>query len=185
MPKPGLRRILLAAALALCSALALAAPPLSKHDIVREPLRLPVTLDDGQHFVLEAFVARPAAAGRFPLALLTHGTPRQAAQRQRMAAVQMSFQAEELARRGYVAVAVMRRGYGTSEGAWAESSGRCEAPDHERAARESARDLRAALRALSRRPEIDRERMIVIGQSAGGIGTVALAADPPPGLKAV
>jgi dienelactone hydrolase len=102
-----------------------------------------------------------------------------------MSAAQMSFQAEELARRGYVAVVVMRRGYGTSHGTWDESSGRCDAADHERAARESARDLRAALRTLRTRPEIDATRVIVIGQSAGGIGTLALAADPPPGLVAV
>jgi dienelactone hydrolase len=102
-----------------------------------------------------------------------------------MSAAQMSFQAEELARRGYAAVVVMRRGYGTSEGSFYESSGRCESADHERAARESARDLRAALRALASHPQVDATRTIVIGQSAGGIGTLALAADPPPGLKAV
>jgi hypothetical protein len=77
-----------------------------------------------------------------------------------MSAAHLSFQAEELARRGYVAVVVMRRGFGTSQGSWKESSGRCEAADHERAARESARDLRAALQALLARPDVDGSRAL-------------------------
>jgi dienelactone hydrolase len=79
----------------------------------------------------------------------------------------------------------MRRGYGASQGGFYESSGRCDAADHERAARESARDLRAALRSLATHPEVDATRTLAIGQSAGGIGTLALAADPPAGLQAV
>lgn len=175
----------LAAVLALVSAVAAAAPALPRSALVREPLRLPVVLDRGQAVELEALLVKPAGSGRLPLALLTHGSPRAADARRRMSAAQLSFQAEELARRGYVAVVVMRRGFGTSEGAWQESSGRCEAADHERAARESARDLRAALHALARRPDVDPARVVAIGQSAGGIGTVALSADPPAGLRAV
>ncbi|MCC6535561.1 MAG: dienelactone hydrolase family protein [Burkholderiales bacterium] len=178
-------RLAAAALLGLVSLPLAAASPVPKSAILHEPLRLAVVLGDGAAFELEALRVKPEVAGRLPLAILTHGSPREAQARRRMSAGHMSFQAEELARRGYVAVVVMRRGYGTSEGAWAESSGRCESPDHERAARESARDLRAALLALVRMPDVDPERVIVIGQSAGGIGTVALAADPPAGLKAV
>ncbi len=39
-------------------------------------------------------------------------------------------------------------------------------------------------RILSHRPDIDPTRMIGIGVSAGGFATVALTADPPPGLIA-
>jgi dienelactone hydrolase len=176
---------LLALALALASPLAAAAPAVPRSALVREPLRLPVVLDGGQAVELEALLVRPAGDERLPLALLTHGSPRAADARRRMSAAQLSFQAEELARRGYVAVVVMRRGFGSSEGRWQESSGRCEAPDHERAARESARDLRAALQALAKRPDVDAARIVAIGQSAGGIGTLALSADAPPGLRAV
>jgi dienelactone hydrolase len=162
-----------------------AAPAIPRTDIERKPMRLLAIFEGGAATELEALLVKPAAEARYPLALITHGSPRQSQARRRMSAAQMSFQAEELARRGYVAVVVMRRGYGTSEGSFYESSGRCDAADHERAARESARDLRAALRALASHPQVDATRTIVIGQSAGGIGTVALAADPPPGLQAV
>jgi dienelactone hydrolase len=180
-----LKRFLIVLALSMAAMPALPAAPIARSDIERKPMRLPVVFAGGGAIELEALMVKPSAAGRYPLALLTHGSPRQGEARRRMSAAQMSFQAEELARRGYVAVVVMRRGYGTSEGAWEESSGRCERADHERAARESARDLRAALNALRELPEVDAARTIVIGQSAGGIGTLALAADPPAGLQAV
>lgn len=174
----------LAAVLAAAACAVQAGPSVPRDSLTLEPIRLSVLLDDGQALALEALVVKPSISGRLPLALITHGSPREAAARRRMSAAQMSFQAEELARRGYVAVVVMRRGYGASDGVWAESSGRCDAADHERAARESARDLRAALRSLAAWPMVDAAHTIVIGQSAGGIGTMALAADPPPGLRA-
>lgn len=179
-----MRAVVLVAITSLAAAAALAGPAISREALTVEPIRLPVLLDDGKAFALEALVVKHGIAGRLPLAIITHGSPRESAARRRMSAGHMSFQAEELARRGYIAVVVMRRGYGASEGVWAESSGRCDAADHERAARESARDLRAALRSLATWPIVDASRVIVIGQSAGGIGTVALAADPPKGLKA-
>ena len=180
-----LKRLVLTAALAATTMTAAAAPAIPRDRLERKPARLLAVFDHDVKVELEALVVKPAAEGRYPLALITHGSPRRSEARRRMSAAQMSFQAEELARRGYFTVVVMRRGYGTSEGSWDESSGRCDAADHERAARESARDLRAALRALASHPQIDASRIVVIGQSAGGIGTVALAADPPPGLKAV
>lgn len=179
-----LRRLLVVGSL-MITPFAAGAPALDRESITLQPVRLPVVFDNGMRLELEALVVTPSAALHLPLAVITHGSPRDGSIRRRMSAGQMSFQAEELARRGYAAVVVMRRGYGTSEGAWAESSGQCEAADHERAARESARDLRAALRTLSSWRQIDGERMIVIGQSAGGIGTLALAAEPPRGLQAV
>jgi dienelactone hydrolase len=181
--QPGL--VVFALVLALASVCAIAAPPVPRQALVREPLRLPIVLEDGATIELEALLVKPAGSKALPLALLTHGSPREGDARRRMSAAHLSFQAEELARRGYLAVVVMRRGFGTSQGSWKESSGRCEAADHERAARESARDLRAALQVLLARPDVDGSRAIAIGQSAGGIGTLALAADPPLELKAV
>lgn len=174
-----------AAAALVCAAAGFAAPAIAASQLAHEPLRLAAVLDDGRAIELEAYLVKPALPARLPLAVLTHGSPRDAAGRARMAATQMAFQAEELARRGYLAVVVMRRGYGTSSSGWSEGYGRCDSPEYERAARESARDLRAALHVLATRPDVDRSRMIVIGQSAGGIAAVALAAQPPEGLKAI
>ncbi len=44
--------------------------------------------------------------------------------------------------------------------------------------------MKLALEFVSHRPDIDPTRMIAVGVSAGGFATVALTADPPPGLLA-
>ncbi len=96
----------------------------------------------------------------------------------------MRFQAREFARRGWAAIAVMRRGYGQSEGEFVEGNGRCASPDYLASGRNSADDVRAVIRAMKDQPYVDGSRIISIGRSAGGFATVALTADPPPGLVA-
>lgn len=90
--------------------------------------------------------------------------------------------AMEFARRGWAVAVVMRRGYGDSGGPFAERSGSCEQPDYVHSAQVSAQDIKAAIAALAKRPDIDGTRVLAVGQSAGGLATVALTADPPPGL---
>ena len=65
---------------------------------------------------LEALIVRPAGTGRYPLALLSHGSPRTPADRPNMTPLSMLPQAIEFARRGWAAVVIMRRGYGGSSG---------------------------------------------------------------------
>lgn len=68
-----------------------------------------------------------------------------------MSANRLHRQGIEFARRGFASLIVMRRGYGTSGGGFAESSGPCGNRDYLRAARQSASDLRAAASAAIRR----------------------------------
>ena len=128
MSRP-LRGLGLAVTLALGVSVAAAGPPVPRDRLTQVPVRLAVLLDDGRALALEALVVKPNVSGRLPLAVITHGTPRESEARRQMSAGHMSFQAEELARRGYLAVVVLRRGYGASEGVWAESSGQCDAAD--------------------------------------------------------
>jgi dienelactone hydrolase len=93
-------------------------------------------------------------------------------------------QALEFARRGWAAVVLMRRGYGSSDGGWAEEYGPCANPNYVAAGAASAADLKTAITFLGRRPDIDGSRIISVGVSAGGFSTVALTADPPAGLVA-
>jgi pimeloyl-ACP methyl ester carboxylesterase len=78
----------------------------------------------------------------------------------------------------------MRRGYGGSNGGWAEDYGACNSPDYVAAASGAADDLKATTAYLATRPDIDSSRIISVGVSAGGFATVALTADAPPGLVA-
>jgi dienelactone hydrolase len=84
----------------------------------------------------------------------------------------------------FAALVVMRRGYGESGGIYTEGTSCCTASTRLRAARTAAGDLRAAVSAVKRRSDISTDGMIAVGVSSGGFVTVALTADPPPGLAA-
>jgi dienelactone hydrolase len=133
---------------------------------------------------LEALLVAPDEPGPHPLALISHGSPRNAAERREMTPAQLLPQAREFARRGWAAVIVMRRGYGDSGGGWAEAYGSCADADFIAAAGAQTADLRAAVTHLATLPEIDAGRILAVGHSAGGFATIALTADPPPGLAA-
>jgi dienelactone hydrolase len=75
----------------------------------------------------------------------------------------------------------MRRGYGNSDGGWAETYGSCDNPNYVAA---GAADLKTSLEFLSHWQDIDPTRLMAVGVSAGGFATVALTADPPAGLVA-
>lgn len=154
----------------------------SAQGLSAEAIRVP--MDAAGPDGLEALVVTPGTPGRHPLALISHGSPRSAADRPGMSPRGMLPQMNAFARRGFVAAAVMRRGYGTSPGGWAEGYGPCDAPDYLSAGRAGAADLRAAIAALARRPDVDPARILAIGRSAGGFATLALTEAPPPGLVA-
>ena len=94
---------------------------------VEEELRIPFSADSGS---FEALLVRPDAPGRYPLALINHGSPRSGADRPNMTPLSMLPEAVEFARRGWAAVVVMRRGYGGSGGGWAEDYGACNNPNY-------------------------------------------------------
>jgi dienelactone hydrolase len=150
-------------------------------EFVQEEFRIPFSSGPGS---FEALLVRPDEPGRFPLALINHGSPRSGADRPNMTPLSMLPEAIEFARRGWAAVVVMRRGYGGSGGSWAEDYGACNNPDYLAAAAGAAADLKAAAVFLARRPDIDASRIVSAGVSAGGFATIALTADPPPGLAA-
>lgn len=172
-----MRRLLVIAALCSLASAAVAQQP------VREELRIPHAA--AQPNGLEAVLIKPPGTKRFPIALLTHGAPRDAAERPAMSPSRAHAQAMEFVRRGFAALVVMRRGYGTSDGGFVERAGPCEKRDYFTAGNIAADDLRAAIDAMSRRTDVSTQGMIAVGVSAGGFAGVALASRPPPGLAAV
>src|SRR5580700_5192682 len=152
-------------------------------DLVENAFRIPAK--DAGKKGLEAVMVRPKEGGPHPLAVLTHGTPREASDRAGMSPWQMIPQAREFARRGWTTVIVLRRGYGDSGGGYDEDARACSRrADYYDAGKESAKDLRESIAYLSKLPEVDASRIISVGISAGGFATVALTAEPPPGLLA-
>ena len=175
---------MIARCLSICLALLLFAAGCGRaQGLVESGFRIP--MKDAGVLGLEAVMVRPDEPGPHPLALLTHGTPREASERPGMSPWQLLPQAREFARRGWTAVIVLRRGYGESGGDFVEDARACSNhPDYHHSGKESAKDLRESIAYLSKLPEVDPSRIISVGISAGGFATVALTADPPPGLVA-
>ena len=86
---------------------------------------------------------------------------------------------------GYSVAVPTRRGYGDSGGDWFEGYGSCGDPDYYRAGLETARDIRATVDALRRYPGLEARRFVLVGQSAGGWGSVAASTLTIEGVEAV
>ena len=156
-------------------------------DIRLDALNIPVAVSGSggaASVVLEAMVVRPDDRLPHPLVVLNHGSPRSAEDRPRMMPTSMWAQAVAFARRGWVAVAFLRRGYGRSGGEWAETFGPCSNPDYATAGRAGASDIAAVAKFMMAEPYVGKDKWISVGHSAGAFATVALTADPPPGLAA-
>jgi pimeloyl-ACP methyl ester carboxylesterase len=138
-----------------------------------------------EHAYIDVTVFKPQGAGPFPIVVLSHGSPRQAAERRADGRQRMVAQSKPFLEMGFAVVVPTRRGYGQSQGEWAESYGPCSDPDYYTAGLETARDLRAAVHALRAEPWADTRHVVLAGQSAGGFGSVAASATAFEGLVGV
>jgi dienelactone hydrolase len=176
-----------ATAFVLALTVIVAAEPGRTGEIRLDALNIPITVSGpgGSHSVeLEAIVVRPDDGLAHPLAVLNHGSPRNPDDRSRMTPYSWWAQAVAFARRGWVAVAFMRRGYGHSQGEWAENYGPCSNPDYATAGRAGASDIAAIAKFMTAQSYVSKGKWISVGHSAGGFATVALTADPPHDLAA-
>jgi dienelactone hydrolase len=151
----------------------------------RQALRLTVSIPEVGTKTLEALVVRPDGPGPFPLVLLAHGHPRDAAQIPLDRPQLYSGAAIVFAQRGYAAVVVMRRGYGRSDGPFAETLGPCQARTYEAAVKAAAADVLGALAVLRTEPWVDPKRMLLVGHSMGGYAGLAVAAGNPDGVLGI
>jgi dienelactone hydrolase len=79
----------------------------------------------------------------------------------------------------------LRAGFGATGGPLGEYVGSCEAPNYLRGTAHGASDVLAVYAYARRLPYVDGSRMILAGQSAGGVIALAAAAREPRGLAAV
>lgn len=151
--------------------------------LVQEQVRIPV---DGGRRNVAATVLRPDGPGPYGVVVLNHGVPVSDEARLRASAADFQSAAPIFARRGYVVVMPMRRGFGATGGDFAEDAGPCSNPDFERGERAAAEDVMAAYDYARGLPYVDPARMILAGQSAGAmVSLFAAGARSPKGLVAV
>ena len=129
-------------------------------------------------------VKRADLTGRLPIALITHGKSSHLSDMLNSRAADYSGTARDLAQRGWLAVVVMRRGFGQSDGPMAAIVS-CSTTSFADRFSADADDLQGALLAVSKRTDADPSRAIAIGVSAGGAAVVALASRNIPSLRGV
>ena len=181
------RRWMCAAAASALVALLASAGAGRAEGLRQDELTIPATISEAGRTTtveLEALVIRPDDGARRPLAVINHGSPRDGDKREGMSPYGLSAQAREFARRGWAAVVFMRRGYGRSQGGWAEANGSCADPHYAEAGRAGAREIAAVAAFMADQPYVRSGGWISVGVSAGGFATVALAAAAPRGLAA-
>jgi dienelactone hydrolase len=177
------------ALLALVFSPALADPVLP--GLVRQDRLIPITLADGSQVKLETMIMRPDRPGRFPLVVLVHGTIRATGEALRAAMARESpasllNPAVAFAQRGYAVASILRRGFGRSEGRFAEAlSGPCDDRDYLAVGRVAAEDVTGALATLRSEPWVEPDQVLLMGHSTGGFAVTAAAANNPAGVIGV
>jgi dienelactone hydrolase len=166
----------------LAAALAASSPALSD-DFKEDSSFFRVNIAE-QDIRLEGLIVKRAdSTDRLPIALITHGKPTDLSTLD-IHVEYLKSQAKDLASRGWLAVAVIRRGFGQSDGPMPTPAS-CESASLVEHFSADADDLEATLNLVAQRPDADPTRMIAIGESAGGAAVLALSARNPKNLLGV
>lgn len=171
----------LAALLAFPLAVLAAPPPASA-----APLHAPAHLNEEVVLIragrglnaadLETTLFRPSGPGPFPLVVINHGkAPGSPALQERARFLAAS---REFVRRGYAVALPMRSGFSKSSGSYV--SGGCNLTSN---GEMQAGWIEGAIGWLREQPFVDPERIVVLGQSHGGLATLALGTRPPAGVR--
>ena len=136
-----------------------------------------VVMVPGAHAnLLETTIFRPPGKGPFPLVLMNHG--KQPGDPRLQSRDRFYYMSREFVRRGYAVMVPMRTGFSRSGGEYADHGCNMTGNGYLQ-----AMDLRAALRYARSQSWIDGNRIIVAGQSYGGLAALAAGAGALPGVR--
>jgi dienelactone hydrolase len=139
----------------------------------------------GEQLRMHVTVLQPPGQGPFPLALINHGSSESSVERAEFPPPQYPVLSKWLLDRGYVVALPQRPGHGATGGPYFEDQGRCESPDYVKAGLATAASIQAAIEYLTAEPYVRKTEVLVLGQSAGGWGALALASRNPAMVRAV
>lgn len=129
---------------------------------------------------------RPPGNGPFPLAVVNHGSTQNALQRAEYRRPEYLALVQWFVARGYAVAVPQRPGHGETGGPYYEDQGNCVAPDYRRAGEGAASSIAAVIGYLTRQPFVQKGNSVVlVGQSAGAWGALALGTYNPREVKAV
>ena len=125
---------------------------------------------------LETTIFKPPGEGPFPLLMMNHGKASGNPHFQPRA--RYTVISREFVKRGYAVVIPMRKGFSQSTGLYV--AGGCNIAGNGRA---QADDLESALEYALAQPWADKSRVVIAGQSHGGLTAMAFGARNFPGVK--
>jgi dienelactone hydrolase len=168
-----MRLIVTAVFLCACMTSSVSAATIQMRDIA---VAIPISDPSGQAWSMRGHVCAPVDTARPRLAVINHGSPPNPSDRPGMKPESCASEvAVWFAQHGFASVFVMRLGYGETGGPWTEGYKTCSAADYAHAGLETARQIDAIVRGVQTLEGFDPQNMVVVGQSAGGWGTVAYA----------
>ena len=130
---------------------------------------------------LQTTVYKPDGPGPFPLVIISHGVPfEKSLEAEIKLRHRYCLQSEEFVKRGFAAAVPMRRGYGRSSGQKNETI--VNIADF---GLQDARDIQATIDFLSREPFVDGKRIVLVGQSGGGLASLAHGSLGNPNVKGI
>jgi dienelactone hydrolase len=141
-----------------------------------------------------AYVVHPVGKGPFPLAVMNHGASLNAHERSFFPLVEFRDAAMWFARRGYFVVAPTGPGYGAGAldapalglfSVFYSKIGNCENPNFRDAGMAAAALDKWIIDYMTEQKLAIPDSAIVIGQSAGGWGAIALSSQNVPSVKAI
>ena len=127
---------------------------------------------------LQTTVFRPNGAGPFPLLVINHGKDAGAPSQQ--SRDRFIVMATAFVKRGYAVLVPMRQGFAGSGGVYQDHGCDMRANGYTQAA-----DVRATIEWARTQGWIDADRIVVAGQSYGGLATLALGTEALPGVRAL
>jgi dienelactone hydrolase len=141
-----------------------------------------------------AYLIRPPGDGPYPLVVMNHGVALDPTERSYFPLLEFRDAALWFARKGFVVVAPVRSGYGITAFELPERGifdvffsgvGKCSDLQFRAAGLAVATMDKWVIDYLTRRPFVDDHKVIIVGQSGGGWGTIALASQNPAQVRAM
>ncbi|MES2016478.1 MAG: CocE/NonD family hydrolase [Pseudomonadota bacterium] len=125
---------------------------------------------------LQTTVFRPNGPGPFPLLIINHG--KDAGEPHAQTRDRFIFMATAFVKRGYAVMVPMRQGFAESSGSYADHGCNMTANGYAQAA-----DVQDVIAFAREQRWIDDGRIVVAGQSYGGLATIALGTQTLPGVR--
>lgn len=146
----------------------------------------------GSEVVMVAHLYKPNGGGPFPVVIFSHGRAPERADRENLKQPVLVGHGNFWLNKGFALVAPIRPGYGATGGVDREDAGgnwlygSCRGnPDYAKLAEFAGATVLATLDWLRPQPWVNMEKLLLVGQSVGGLASVAVGARNLPGVVGV